>query len=206
MLGWVVFFFFLNPLIDFQGSNDASPRLMWLQCARHDLHSLRKHRLRKLPGLPLGRECSGLSGGRRRLQPPLLRRFDRNKPSIGNHRASGHGEPHWLICPRLGHVLSGRTDADQFCFRTFVRNCHLSDKLGEADDVCSRGKSQTLRLQAPTSEIEPKLTFESLRLDARCQNSFCPFLAVGFDPFCSLFRRVGEWLEAKRDQAFCHVR
>jgi hypothetical protein len=52
----------------------------------------------------------------------------------------------------------------------------------------------------------PKLTFESLRLDARCQNSFCPFLAVGFDPFCSLFRRVGEWLEAKRDQAFCHVR
>jgi hypothetical protein len=53
--------FFLNPLIDFRGSNDASHWLMRLQCACHHLYSIGKHRLRKLLGLPLRRECFGLS-------------------------------------------------------------------------------------------------------------------------------------------------
>ena len=39
-------------------------------------------------------------------------------------------------------MLSGTTDADQFRFCSCVRNCHLSDMLGEADDACSWGKSR----------------------------------------------------------------
>src|ERR1035437_6435979 len=56
---------FLNPLIDFRGCDLASYWLMRVQRARCDLQPFGTHRLCKLLGLNLGRECFCLGEGAR---------------------------------------------------------------------------------------------------------------------------------------------
>jgi hypothetical protein len=76
---------------------------MRVQCTRNDLHCVGKHRLRKLLGLPLRRECFGLSdkcplfGNRSELS----RRFNRNEPMIGNLASGQDGRPNCLLLDYL---------------------------------------------------------------------------------------------------------
>ena len=81
-------------------------------------------------------------------------------------------------------MLSGTTDADQFRFCSCVRNCHLSDMLGEADDACSWGKSRPRGYKRRLPKLTPTRT------------SAAPFEYASLSRYDAT--RLGEGYEAAR--------
>jgi hypothetical protein len=95
-------FLFVHPLNEFQGCNVASFWLMRVHRTGRDVVSLGKHRLRKLLGLSLGLESSGLSP-----DPRHTNRSDRNEPAVDHPFC--HNDHHGLF---EGCTCKGRGGCD----------------------------------------------------------------------------------------------